>query len=117
MSLLGTLNLTADPRGTTLEVRAQPNARRAGILGVHAGALRVNVTVAPEQGKAIAAVALVLAENLGCRTSAVVLVSGPSSRLQRFLILDLDPATVRDRLAVPLDSLGISDPSFLRWPE
>ena len=105
MSLLATLQLTTDPRGTILEVRAQPNARRSGILGVHAGALRVGVTVAPKQGKANAAVAIVLAENLGCRTSAVVLVSGPSNRLKRFLILDLDPATVRDRLAVPLDSL------------
>ena len=93
------LDLSADPRGTTLHVRAQPHARRAGILGVHAGALRVGVTVAPEQGKANAAVAAVLAQVLGCRAAAVVLVSGPTSRSKRFLIRDLDPATVRDRLA------------------
>ena len=88
-----------------LGVRAQPNARQAGVLGVHDGALRVGVTVAPERGKANAAVAGVLAGVLNCRASAVVLVAGPSSRAKRFLILGLDPATVRDRLAVPLDSL------------
>ena len=93
------LDLVADPRGTLLHVRAQPNARRPGLLGTHAGAVRVGVSAAPERGKATAAVAEMLAEALGCRASGVVLVAGASSRAKRFLILDLDPAAVRDRLA------------------
>ena len=98
MSVMAALELTHDPRGTHLSVRAQPNARRAGILGEHGGAVRVAVNVPPEQGKANAAVANVLAEALACRASEVVLVSGPSNRSKRFLIVGLDPATIRDRL-------------------
>lgn len=93
------LDLTPDPRGTLIPVRAQPNARRAGVLGAHAGALRVGVAVAPERGKATAAVAAVLAEALGCRPARVVLVAGATARAKRFLVLDLDPAAVRERLA------------------
>ena len=100
-----TLTLTDDPRGTTLLVRAHPHARRAGVLGVHAGALRVGVSVAPDQGKANAAVVDLLAEALNCRPAAVVLVAGPSSRAKRFLILGLDPTAVRARLAGWIDSL------------
>ena len=93
------LDLDADARGTRLSVRAQPNARTPGILGAHAGAVRVAVAVAPEGGKANAAVIAALAEALDCRPAQVVLTSGPASRQKRFLILDLDPPTVRDRLA------------------
>ena len=109
MTPLEGLTLAPDPRGTHLHVRAQPNARRAGILGEHAGALRVGVTVAPERGKANAAVIAALAEALACRPAQVVLVAGLTSRTKRFLILDLDPPTVRDRLnraAVPERGAG-----------
>ena len=98
MNLMATLELTLDPRGTHLNVRAQPNARKIGILGEHAGAVRVGVAVAPEKGKSNAAVAQVLVQALACRPSQVVLVSGPSNRVKRFLILDLDPETIRARL-------------------
>lgn len=102
MSPMDALALVADPRGTHLNVRAQPQARRPGILGAHAGAVRVGVSAAPEQGKATAAVVATLAEALRCRPAQVVLVSGSTSRAKRFLILDLDPATVRDRLQASL---------------
>ena len=95
---LAGLALVADPRGTQLSVRAQPNARRAGVLGAHDGAVRVGVNAAPEKGKATAAVVAVLAEALGCRGPQVVLVAGATTRQKRFLILGLDPITVRDRL-------------------
>ena len=98
MSAGAALELGADPRGTILPVRARPGARRAGIVGTHGGAVRVAVSAAPEGGKANAAVAEALAEALGCRAADVVLVSGPTSRIKRFLIVGLDPATVRDRL-------------------
>ena len=96
------LDLTADPRGTLLPVRARAGSRRAGLLGSHAGALRVGVAEAPERGKANAAVAALLAEALGCRAASIVLISGSSSRAKRFLIVGLDPAPVRDRLIARL---------------
>ncbi len=79
-------------------VRAQPNARKNGILGERAGALRIGVTVAPEKGKANHAIAEILAQALACRTSSIVLLSGETSRDKRFLILDQSPEKIRARL-------------------
>ncbi len=89
------IELTAHARGTTLMVRAQPNARKNGILGERAGALRIGVTVAPEKGKANLAIAEVLAEAIGCRSSSLVLLAGETSREKRFLILDRTPDQLR----------------------
>jgi len=99
------IDLAPHGRGTVLPVRAQPNARRSGLLGERAGALRVGVTVAPEKGKANAALAAVLADALGCRASAVVLLSGETSRDKRFLILDVEPGALRARLEASITDL------------
>ncbi len=97
------IDLTLHDRGTVLSVRAQPNARKNGLLGERAGALRIGVTVAPEKGKANAAIAEILAEALGCRVSNLVLLSGETSRSKRFLVLDQTPevvlATLEKRVA------------------
>ena len=92
------IELSPHERGTLMTVRAQPNARKNGVLGERAGALRVGVTVAPEKGKANAAIAEVLARVLDCRASEVVLLGGETARDKRFLILGLDPEALRDRL-------------------
>lgn len=96
------IDLTLHDRGTVLSVRAQPNARKNGLLGERAGALRIGVTVA-EKGKANAAIAEILAEALGCRVSNLVLLSGETSRSKRFLVLDQTPevvlATLEKRVA------------------
>ncbi len=96
------IELVPHERGTVLRVKAQPNARKAGIFGEHAGSLKVGVTVAPEKGKANAAILEVLAEVLGCRGSGLILLSGETSREKRFLVLDLEPETLRQRLATLL---------------
>ena len=98
------IELSPHEKGTLLSVRAQPNARKNGILGERAGALRVGVTVAPEMGKANAAIAGVLAEALGCRGASLVLMSGETARDKRFLVLDLAPDTIRARLESLLKS-------------
>ena len=99
------IDLAPDERGTTLRVRAQPNARKAGLLGERSGALRVGVTVAPEQGKANAALVEILAAIVGVRASQVVLLSGESSRDKRFLILNAEPDTLRGRIEAALEAL------------
>jgi uncharacterized protein (TIGR00251 family) len=91
--------LTAHARGTILPVRAQPGARKNAIVGVHAGALRVAVSAAPEKGKANAALQAVLAESLGCKASQVGLLSGETAREKRFLIVGVTPDELRRRLA------------------
>lgn len=93
------VDLTPHADGTVLAVRAQPGAKRAGVVGTHGGALRVAVTAAPERGKANTAIVAVLADALGCRASQLVLLSGPTSRDKRFLVTGVDPDALRTRLA------------------
>lgn len=92
------IDLLPHEQGTVISVRAQPNARKEGILGERAGSLRVGVTAAPEKGKANAAIARVLAEALGCRGSGLVLLTGETARDKRFLILGLGPDALRARI-------------------
>ncbi len=83
--------------GTILAVRAQPGARRDALLGEHDGALRISVQAPPERGKANAAIAEVLAESIGCKSSAVTLLSGATSRQKRFLVEGIAPADLLRR--------------------
>jgi uncharacterized protein (TIGR00251 family) len=97
--------LTAHPRGTVIPVRAQPGARRNGVLGERAGALRVAVSAAPEKGKANAAIRDVLAEALGCKASQVGILAGETSRDKTFLVTGVDPGELRSRLEQLLGGL------------
>lgn len=90
--------LTPHDRGTVLPVKAQPGAKRNGILGERAEALRVAVTAAPERGKANEAIAGVLADLLDVKPSRVRLLTGETSRDKRFLIEDVTPDDLRARL-------------------
>jgi uncharacterized protein (TIGR00251 family) len=103
------IELTVHAQGTIIPVHAQPGAKRSGILGERAGALRVAVTEAPEKGKANAAIGVLLAESLGCRRSQVSLLSGEASRQKRFLVADLTVEEIRPRLAAVL---GATSPTL-----
>ena len=72
---------------------AHPGAKRDGIIGERAGALRVAVTAAPEKGKANEAIQSVLAEALGCKANQITLLSGETSRRKRFLIDGITPTS------------------------
>lgn len=61
-------------------VRVQPRASRNGVVGEHAGAVKVAVTSPPEGGRADAAVAKTVASALGLRPSAVRIIAGATSR-------------------------------------
>jgi uncharacterized protein (TIGR00251 family) len=78
--------ITEHAEGCILPVHAQPRARKAGILGEHAGALKVAVTAPPEDGRANEALVELLAKKLGLKRSQVTLLSGQTSREKRFLI-------------------------------
>lgn len=73
-------------KGCVLKIRAQPGARRAGVVGVHAGMLKVAVTAPADRGRANDAIADVLAEAIGVKRSQVELISGPTHREKKFLI-------------------------------
>jgi uncharacterized protein (TIGR00251 family) len=94
--------ITSHPEGLVLAVRAQPGARRNGVQGEQAGALKVAVTAAPEQGKANRALVDVLREELGLKRSQLELLSGETSRDKRVLIRGLSRQDLEMRLAALL---------------
>ncbi len=94
-----TVEISPHPDGALLPVQAQPKARKNGVVGEHAGALKVAVTQAPEKGKANDALAKVLAEELGLKKSQVRLVSGETSTKKVFLISSISVEELAGRVA------------------
>jgi uncharacterized protein (TIGR00251 family) len=90
--------------GCVLPVRAQPGARKAGVLGEQGGALKVAVTAPPEDGRANRALVEALRDLLNLKRSQVELLSGETSRDKRFLIRGLIKAELEGHLARLLGS-------------
>jgi uncharacterized protein (TIGR00251 family) len=91
------------PARCAIEVRAQPGARRSGIVGTWNGRLRVAVRAPPEDGRANEELAQVLCEALGLRSRDLALVRGAAGRLKEFaaeLPADVARARLRERLPV-----------------
>lgn len=87
----------AGPDAVQLSVRVQPGARRAGPAGSWNGLLKLAVGAPPEDGRANAAAAALLAELFGLRPSSVELLRGHSSRSKVFR-LSLPETRARARL-------------------
>jgi len=91
------------PEGLLVELRVQPGARQAGIVGLETRddgqvRLKVKVTAPPEDGKANAAVVALLAKALGVAKRDVVLLRGAGSR-DKTVRVEGDPAALARRLA------------------
>jgi len=84
-------------RGALLAVRAQPGARRAGVLGTWNGHLKIGLHSPPEGGRANQELVDLVARLVGLRSSQVSLVRGPRSRT-KVLALDAPPRLVLERL-------------------
>lgn len=80
------VRLEARADGVILPVKANPGARENAVRGVHAGQLKVSVTVAPEKGKANKAIIETLAEALRLRRSQIELIAGATSGEKKFLV-------------------------------
>jgi uncharacterized protein (TIGR00251 family) len=93
------IELGEHAEGLVLPVRAQPGARRAGIMGEQAGALKVAVTAPPEDGRANKALLEVLRKALDLKRSQVELLAGATSRDKRFLIRGLSRTELQARLS------------------
>lgn len=96
------IEITEHAEGCVLPVRAQPGARKAGVLGEQAGALKVAVIAPPEGGRANKALVELLRETLGLKRSQIELLSGATSREKRFLIRDLSQTELTARLDASL---------------
>src|SRR5258708_35231469 len=92
------IEITDHEEGSVLAVRVQPGARKSGVKGEQAGALKLAVTAPPEGGRANVAVVELLAELLGVKRKQVELIVGPISRDKKFLIRGLNRAELRQRL-------------------
>jgi uncharacterized protein (TIGR00251 family) len=90
--------ITEHDEGCCLPVRAQPGARKPGVLGEQAGALKVAVTAPPQDGRANKALVESLAELLGIRRSQVELLAGATGRDKRFLIRGLSREQLEAKL-------------------
>lgn len=65
--------------GTTITVRVTPNARANKVV-MDDGVIKIGVTAPPEDGKANAAVTVLLSKALGVPKSSLTLVQGHKSR-------------------------------------
>ena len=83
------LQLKQTSHGVLLLVKAQPGARRRGIVGLHAGALKIAVTEQPEKGKANRAIIDVLCESLGLQATQMEFQSGETSKLKKLIVSDI----------------------------
>ena len=94
-----TVELREHANGVLLPIQGQPKSRQNGIVGVHDGRLKVAVTEAPEKGKANAAIAKVLASELGLKKSQINLYRGATSSQKQFLISGISAARLRSLIA------------------
>jgi uncharacterized protein (TIGR00251 family) len=96
--------LESHPQGVIIRVKARPGARRNAFAGLHDGALRIDVTAAPEKGKANEAIVSLLAKSFGVAKSSIELISSPANPLKRFLLRGLQLADAEQLLASLLDA-------------
>lgn len=95
--------LEEHPQGIIVPVKAQPGARRNGLAGEHAGVLKVQVTQAPERGKATDAVLETIADALSLKRSQVSLLSGATSPQKRVLVSGVSFVDLAERLRSVLE--------------
>jgi uncharacterized protein len=100
--------LRATSAGVTLEVRAQPGAKKTAMTGIYGegtGAqLKIAVQAPPLDGRANEAVIAFLAETFGLQKSAVELVSGDSARSKVILLRGMTMARATAVLARKINS-------------
>ncbi len=84
--------------GLLIAVRAHAGARKNSVCGVHDGALRVHVAVAPEKGKANKAIAETMAKFFAIRRSQIEIVSGLTSPQKKFLLIGITEAEIQQRV-------------------
>lgn len=86
--------------GLIVPVRAQPGARKAGVLGEHNGALKLAVAAPADDGRANKALIELLREVLGVKKSQIQLINGEKSRDKQFLIHGLSRQELERRLSI-----------------
>jgi uncharacterized protein (TIGR00251 family) len=86
------------PDGCHIAVRVHPGARKNGVTGVHADALKISLTTPPTDGRANEALIALLAELLRVPRGRISLVSGITSRTKLLRITGKSAAEVQAML-------------------
>jgi uncharacterized protein (TIGR00251 family) len=92
------LELPPHAEGAILSVRARAGANRNELRGEQDGMLKVGVTQAPERGKANKAIIALLSKSLALKKSQIELISGETSPQKRFLVRDVTPDDLTERI-------------------
>ena len=72
--------------GVTLQIQAQPGAKRTEVAGLHGDCIRVRLASPPVDGKANECLIGFLSRRLGVRKSQVSITRGLSSRRKSVLV-------------------------------
>jgi uncharacterized protein (TIGR00251 family) len=72
--------------GLLVGIRAVPNAKKTGAVGIYNGMLKVKVSAPPEDGKANREIIEFMAGMLGIRKKDIEIVKGEKSREKTLLI-------------------------------
>jgi uncharacterized protein (TIGR00251 family) len=80
--------------GCTLAVRVHPGARKNGVTGTHAGAVKISLTTPPADGKANEALITLLADALRLPRARIAIMSGTTSRTKTVRITGKNAAEV-----------------------
>ena len=85
--------------GITIQVHAQPGAKRTEIAGLHGDSLKLRLASPPVDGKANECLIGFLAERLGVKRSQVTITRGLSSRRKTVFVAVawLQPAALLER--------------------
>jgi len=82
--------------GVSLQIQAQPGAKRTEVAGLHGDCIKVRLASPPVDGKANACLVKFIAERLGVKKSQVTITRGLSSRRKTVLVqaADFQPAAL-----------------------
>ncbi|MFN0205779.1 MAG: DUF167 domain-containing protein [Planctomycetota bacterium] len=94
-----------------IAVKAQPRARREGIVGTWNGSLKVAVREPAEGGKANVAILTVLARELGLRKQSLQIVSGLASSKKQISISEISESDLLRRIHNILSPMTKTDSS------
>jgi uncharacterized protein (TIGR00251 family) len=84
--------------GCTISVRVHPGARKNGVTGVHAGAVKISLTTSPTDGRANETLIALLAELLRMPRTRISLASGATNRSKLLRITGKSAADVQAAL-------------------
>ncbi len=85
--------------GCTLTIRVHPGARKNGVTGLHAEALKIALTAPPVDGKANEALIAFVAESLRLPRARIAIVAGLTSRTKTLRITGKSAAEVAAALS------------------